>query len=151
MKHDNSDSLSNNSIIVKDIGALTSECIFLYKCMFGRPPSGQFMQHYLDAHCARPELCSSSYLENATLQKLQAKNLNAVCIEPWLRRINQNHPLTAKLLLITYIAECDSRHPEFNRNTKGCLLGKCQLLLELVRGAVQLFYGYILVKLYGLH
>lgn len=134
-----------------DLAALRAECTFFYRCMFGRDPTDRFIQYYLDVHTSRSELCTPEFLNNQSVKVIKHKKLNAVHIEPWLRKPGKNHPLSAKLLVITYVAECDATHSEFSRSATGIVLGKFHLFFRLVVAAFQLMHGYILVKRYGLH
>jgi hypothetical protein len=96
------------------------------------------------AHADIPDLGTIDERELRTVQIIVAHRLDAVGIEPLLRGKGRRHALSAKLLLLAYLAECDARHPEFMRcATNGpkalVSMGSAALMavFRLLRGHVQ--------------
>ncbi len=130
---------------------LREECNHFYRCFFGRLPTTQFVNQYLVAHSAIDGLLNPACLHDKSIELILLHKLHAVNIEPWLRTANPRHPLTTKLLLIAYIAECDGSHPVFTRKSSGKLIGKLILLWDSIKSGVNLLHGFVAVKIYGLH
>ena len=130
---------------------LRAECKYLYRCFFGRSPTIEFVNQYLAAHAVIDGLLNSSCLYDKSIELILLHKLHAIHIEPWLRVASPRHPLTTKLLLIAYIAECDGKHLEFTRQSSGKLIGKFRMLWDLIKCGVNLLHGFFVVKIYGLH
>lgn len=130
--------------------ALTDEVRFLHRQMFRRAPTLPFVEGYIRAHAEILDLASETDQQRRTLQIIIAKRLRAVGIEPWLRTRRRRHPLSAKLLLIAYLAECDADHSEFARRSHGRGLGLIRMVSGGMIGSAELLVGRIQKAWYGL-
>ncbi len=123
---------------------LCTEARYLHCCLFNRYPTDNFIDAYIRAHTDISDLRAIDARQLRTVSLIVVCNLDAVGIEPWLRIKVKRHALSAKLLLIAYLAECDVRHPEFVRhNPSGRLalvsMGSAVLIaiFRLLRGRIQ--------------
>lgn len=124
--------------------ALRLEVEYLHRQMFYREAPQVLIDGYLRAHSEIAELHCGSAQELRTLEVARTNGLDALGIEPWLRRPNHRHPLTIKLLLLSYLAECDALHPEFAHGWPGAgrlfipMAGLgIMALVRLVHGGIQ--------------
>jgi hypothetical protein len=108
---------------------LRSEALHLHRQIFRREPTAFLVDCYLRAHAEIPELNLTDDAHQRAMSVIVGRQLDAAGIEPWLRGGPKRHPLSAKLLLIAYLAECDACHPEFSRHARG----KGNALLRMVR------------------
>jgi hypothetical protein len=126
------------------------EAEYLYHSLFSRKAPDSVIRLYTEAHIDLPELRFEGIKESRQLDTLEvvlSKKLNAVAIEPWLRKGNLRHPLSAKLLLLAYIAESGGQHQEFSRNLNS---GWLDLIKTGSSSMFQLLYGLYLKRRYGL-
>jgi hypothetical protein len=130
---------------------LWEEAKYLHICMFRRHPSNVIFEAYIRAHAEIPDLCVFDERQLKTVRAVVVQCMDAVGIEPWLRGKRVRHALSAKMLLLAYLAECDSCHPEFSRRASvgrmavvnmGCAALKAGLCL--LRGRIQkAWYGLV--------
>jgi hypothetical protein len=79
------------------------------------------------------------------------KHLDALGIEPWLRRGSATrHLLSRKLLLIAYLAECDAEHLEFRLEIRGRLRSLVHLCCGALWAGWHLLKGRLQKALHGL-
>ena len=123
---------------------LYEEAKYLHISMFGRYPSNNIFDYYVRAHAEILDLRVFDARQLKTVEAVVAHRLDAVGIEPWLRRKKIRHALSAKMLLIAYLAECDASHPEFSRcasNGRMALINMGCFVLNagfgLLRGRIQ--------------
>lgn len=102
-----------------ELAGLRQEAEYLHRCLFRREASPPLVDGYLRAHAAMPELRAGCVEQMLTVRIIVVKRLDAVSIEPWLRGGRSRHALSAKLLLVAYLAECDGHHREFSRRSGG--------------------------------
>ncbi|QNN57996.1 hypothetical protein H9K76_03730 [Diaphorobacter ruginosibacter] len=127
---------------------LESEAKHLHRCLFRKSISSAFIKAYEEAHKRLPDLQNISVDESRTLHIISTRQLNAVAIEPWLRgKKQQRHALSAKLLLVSYIAECDGKHPGYSRQRQ---FGRGIWIFLLFSGFFGLLYGLYLKVRHGL-
>lgn len=126
---------------------LRDEVVYLHQSLFGRNADAALVTAYLQTHEALPELNQAPAQQKRTIEIIMARQLDVAAIEPWLRRKEKRHLLTAKLLLIAYIAECDGRHHEFDRRQRK---GKIAMLRSLLIGGLLLLKGHYQKMRYGL-
>lgn len=129
---------------------LERECRHLYSCFFKRYPPDKLVEEYVRAHMELVALRDYPAEDAVTIGKILDKRLNAVAIEPWLRRKGNRHALTRKLLLIAYLAESGGAHEEFCRTPAGRIRGWATLLLGGAKGAADLVAGFAEKTFYGL-
>lgn len=132
------------------IPELRQEAECLHRCLFGREASPELVENYLRAHDAMPELHDAPSAQLNTMRTIIIRRLDAVSVEPWLRNGNTRHILSRKLLLISYLAECDAKHPEYMSHSDGFMQGWLKLLLAGLHAGVGLARGRYLKARYGL-
>lgn len=123
------------------------EAQHFYGCLFGGQAPDSLISHYLNAHTSLDGLGNIPCRQQQTLNTIVNKKLDAAAIEPWLRGGNRRHALSAKLLLIAYLAEC-SNDKLFPRNIPAKGLGS--LMWTAMRGGISLIRGRYLKIRYGL-
>jgi len=136
-----SENLSSSGEASLDLG---SEVEYLYHLLFKRAPSNSIIENYLRIHEEFLDLRSADPQELRTVHLVVAKKLDATGIEPWLRCGQKRHLLSAKLLLLNYLAECAGNCPEFERRTSGRFFALFRLILSgsvavlrMLRGGIQ--------------
>jgi hypothetical protein len=95
---------------------LRREAEYLHRALFGYASSTATSDYYVRAHSALSALSQASETERALVQCVVDRGLDAMGIESWLRGGGKRHLLSAKLLLLAYIGECDAGHAEFSRS-----------------------------------
>lgn len=93
---------------------LRNEIIFLFHVMFKRTPCDIIITSYINANQDLHLFCTKEQYQS--IEKICALKLNAVGIEPWLRTKADRHPLSSKLLLISYLEECTNAHGFQNKH-----------------------------------
>ena len=126
---------------------LRQEAEHLHRCLFRREALPPFVASYFRVHAILPELRTFSPEQLRTVNIIVAARLDAVSIEPWLRRCRKRHALTSKLLLVAYLAECDGQHASFSRRDVG---GYFTLFLAGLRGGIGLLHGRFQKAWHGL-
>ncbi|MDD2768532.1 MAG: hypothetical protein PHT19_07340 [Methylococcus sp.] len=126
---------------------LRQEAEHFYCCLFGSEAPPALIMHYLAVHQCLTELSEVSVEHSRTLRIIIGRRLNAAAIEPWLRRKGRRHALTAKLLLVVYLAECGSGHIGFSRHVR---VERGALIFAALRGLAGLCHGYYLRRYHGL-
>ena len=136
--------------MLNDICYLTHEVQVLHSQCFGRAAPQELIKAYVKFHIESPKLVEATNEEIQTLVTVINKELDAFGIEPWLRGGPTRHLLSRKLLLISYLAECDAAHLESSQLLKGrwCIL--VQLFCNSVNGIGLLLKGRFQKALYGL-
>ena len=94
---------------------LREEARYLHRSMFRRSSPDDLVETYVRAHAEIPDLRAIEERQRRTVQFIVGRGLDAVSIEPWLRGKGMRHALSVKILLLAYLAECDTRHLEFIR------------------------------------
>ena len=118
--------------------------------MFGRECASSIGEYYVRAHFEMFELRDAPDIQFSTVRAIVNKKLNAVLIEPWLRGGMRRHILSRKLLLISYLAECDADHPEYLNFRGRNFLTMINFMLTGVRALLGLAYGWSVKSWYGL-
>ena len=121
--------------------ALEREARYLHQALFGRLPPPSLVALYVAAHLERADLFDAPQREMHTLARIVSLGLDATGIEVRLRRPGRRHLLSRKLLLVSYIAECDGLHPEPRRVPRGMPAAHAVLLASAVRAAVSILRG----------
>lgn len=129
---------------------LMQEAQFLHRGFFKRGASVQFVDAYCRAHRDLPDLQAFSAAELATVQTIVERKLNALAIEPWLRRPGKRHALSAKLLLVAYLAESDASHAEFSREIRPVRCILCRFVAACLAAGGQLVWGRVMRARHGL-
>lgn len=129
---------------------LTREVEVLHRQFFQRDAPHEFIEGYLRIHAELPDMARASDSELRTVKIIIKKELDALGIEPWLRSGPERHLLTRKLLLIAYLAECDSAHPEFRQEVRGRVRSLAQLCRSTALAATHLLRGRLQKALYEL-
>lgn len=127
---------------------LKSEVGHLFACLFGEASQLQLVERYICAHKNIMELRDFPDVELRTVRIIVNKRLNAAMIEPWLRRKNRRrHAVSAKLLLLVYLAECgDESSGALRRGAQG----RFQVVFAATRGVLGLLGGFYLKLRHGL-
>ena len=130
---------------------LCIEARYLHVRLFRQCSSDSILSAYVSAHAEIPDLHAIDEHELRTVRIIVAHRLDAVGIEPWLRRKRTRHALSAKILLLAYLAECDACHLEFSRSVydgrmafakMGCAV--LSSIYPLLRGRLQkVWYGLV--------
>lgn len=129
---------------------LEHEVNYFHCCLFGYPAPARLVNLYVDFNEEHFDRVSANSSDTRTVEIIIAKRLDAVGIEKWLRRKGLRHLLSRKLMLIMYLAECDSAHPDFRVCISGPFYG-CIVVVRALSAAVrQLFVGRIQIALYAL-
>lgn len=134
----------------KSDNALLDEVKYLHQCMFRREPSDKLASAYLAAHLVISDLENADPRQVKTVNTIVNLGLNPNGIEPWLREKRKRHLLSAKMLLIAYLAECDTNHPEFARNAGSKHLAFFIMAGSVLKAVGSLLTGYVQKKRYGL-
>lgn len=129
---------------------LEREACHFHFCFFHRSPSESLKKNYILAHAEFPDLQNPPENQLKSVHLIIEKKLNALGIEPWLRKKKNRHILTSKILLISYLAECDASHQEFCRQSSGRLYSWIDMALSGLEGILNLLHGYIQKTRYGL-
>jgi hypothetical protein len=136
--------------MLNDICHLTHEVQVLHSQCFGRAAPQELIKAYVKFHIESPKLVEATNEEIQTLVTVINKELDAFGIEPWLRGGPTRHLLSRKLLLISYLAECDAAHLESSQLLKGRWRILVQLFCNSVNGIGYLLKGRFQKALYGL-
>lgn len=129
---------------------LTREAEVLHRQFFRRDVPQGFIDEYLKAHAELADMAQVSDSELRTVNIVIEKELDALGIEPWLRTGSKRHLLTRKLLLISYLAECDATHLELRQEIIGRVRSITRLCISGVWGIIRLINGRIQKAFYGL-
>jgi len=130
---------------------LEVEADFLHRSLFGSKAPEKLIGLYVLAHCELNDLTQTDADEIIAVSKVVHNGLDALGIEPWLRSKKQRHLLSRKLLLISYLAECDSEHPGFRTPaTNGPIIGSLNLVIVVVKGMLRMIRGLIHKRVYGI-
>ena len=123
---------------------LCAEARYLHHRLFGRDPSDNLVDAYVRAHTEIPELYAADARQLSSVNFIVSRGLDAVGIEPWFRGKARRHALSAKLLLLCFLAECGASHPEFTRRAASDRMALARIsnttltaILRLLRGRVQ--------------
>lgn len=123
---------------------LKTEAQHLYRCLFGGDTASALIENYQNAHGCLKELADLPAEQLNTVRTIVEKGLDATSIEPWLRRMDRRHALSAKLLLVAYLAECSGRSYKSCRYVR---LGRFTMLFAMLRSIVDLLRGrYLKVR-----
>lgn len=136
--------------MLTDICRLTHEVQVLHLQFFGAAAPQEFIKAYVKFHIDSPKLVQATNEEIQTVVTVINKELNAFGIEPWLRGGPTRHLLSRKLLLISYLAECDAAHLESSQLLKGRWAILVQLFRNSLNGIGLLLKGRFQMALYGL-
>lgn len=133
-----------------DMQVLRREADYLHRALFGREPMAMTVEHYVRAHSTLSALAQASVAEQSLVQSVLDRRLDALGVEPWLRGRGRRHLLTAKLLLLTYLGECDGNHPEFARSGTSIRSPWRAFLNTSLYASYRLMRGYLQLLRYGL-
>lgn len=131
-------------------GSMFEEVKYLHYQLFRRLPESNIIDYYIRAHTEIQELSKLNEQELQTVQFIVTHGLDAVGIEPWLRNKRLRHALSVKLLLLTYLAECDTKHSEFCRNNPSKKAAILQMGCAVFFAALRLIRGFTQKVRYGL-
>lgn len=126
------------------------EAKYLHYQLFRRLPESNIVDYYLRAHTEMLELSKFNEQELQTVEFIVTRGLDAVGIEPWLRNKKSRHALSVKLLLLTYLAECDTKHSEFCRDSPNKNTAILQMGYTVFLAALRLIRGFTQKARYGL-
>lgn len=124
---------------------------YLHRELFRTDPPPELVSNYLRVHAEIPAFRLFEEGELRTVRTVVERRLDAVGIELWLRtRQNRRHALSAKLLLLSYLAECDARHNEFSRRSSGLCRAIARMCLAIITAAGSGLRGRFQIAWYGL-
>jgi hypothetical protein len=129
---------------------LCEEARYLHISLFRRYPSNVISDAYVSAHAEIPDLCVFDERQIKTVHAVVVHRLDAVGIEPWLRGKRVRHALSAKMLLLVYLAECDACHPEFSRCASTGRMALLNIGCAALKAGLCLLRGRIHKAWYGL-
>jgi len=129
---------------------LEQEANYFHYCLFRCPAPERLINLYVQFNGEHSQNSRFDLNETRTIATIVRMRLDAVGIEHWLRRQGLRHLLSRKLLLIMYIAECDSMHPDFRVCVSGAVCGYMAVVSALVTGVKHLVVGRIQIALYAL-
>lgn len=129
---------------------LCKEVRYLHGRMFRSCPAANFVDAYVHAHIEIFDLRALDARQLRTVNMIVAHRLDAVAIEPWLRGKGIRHALSTKLLLLAYLAECDTRHLEFMRGTSDGRIALVSMGRATFMATFRLICGYVQKAWYGL-
>lgn len=130
--------------------AMKQEVCYLHRCLFHRDPSSEIIDRYFRAHEEIKELRTAPPLQLGTVSIVVARQLDAMGIEPWLRGGTKRHILSAKLLLLSYLAESDASHSEFVRCSGGFARALTSMVFIMTSALFRLIHGRLQKTWYGL-
>ena len=130
--------------------SLEHEVNYLHCCLFGSPAPARLVNLYVNFNKEHFDIANVNFSDAHTVKTIIRMRLDAVGIELWLRRNGLRHLLSRKLMLIMYLAECDSAHPEFRVCASGPLLGYLAVVRALSKAVRHLFVGRLQIALYAL-
>lgn len=130
--------------------SLCKEARYLHGRMFRSCPAANIVDAYVHAHTEIRDLRTLDERQLRTVQIIVAHHLDAVGIEPWLRDKGIRHALSTKLLLLAYLAECDTRHLEFMRGTSDGRIALVRMGRTTLMAIFRLICGYVQKAWYGL-
>lgn len=126
---------------------LEREAKQFYLFLFGLTPTAELVAHYVQAHDCIPEFHDAPVEQQATIGLIVKNNIDATAVEPWLRRKERRHLLSAKLLLLVYLFECSGVCSGFSQHRHA---GRSVLLVGSMAGGWKLVKGLYLKVRYGL-
>lgn len=126
---------------------LEREARQFYRFLFGLPPTAELVAHYVKAHDCLPEFHDAPVEQQATVGIIVKNNIDATAIEPWLRRKERRHLLSAKLLLLVYLFECSGVCSGYSQHSHA---SRSVLLVGSMAGVWKLVKGLYLKVRYGL-
>lgn len=129
---------------------LTREVAYLYSAMFARAVPEELLRGYLRAHSQMSDLGELPPAELNTVRIIVERRLDALGIEPWVRKRKTRHALSAKLLLVCYLAECGGRHQGLVPAYRGRLVGWWTIVAASFRAVTRMLRGRVQMGRYGL-
>lgn len=129
---------------------LLKEARYLHRRMFNRYPADKLVDAYVRAHTEIDELHAVNPKQLKTVHTIIDRGLEPGGIEPWLRGNGIRHVLSAKMLLIAYLAECDACHPEFARHATDGRMALVHMSRTTLGAVFRLFHGYVQKAWHGL-
>jgi len=134
-----------------EINTLTTEAKYLYFHFFQRIASNQFVKLYIKAHMESEWLMDLPQSELAQVRTILDKKLDAVAIEPWLRKSIRLHALSSKLLLVSYLSECDTMNQEYSRKYLSGSLSILKIITLSIKSFFRLMRGFLQKFFYGIN
>jgi hypothetical protein len=123
---------------------LCDEGKYLYFHLFHRHPPNNLVDAYIRAHAEIKDLRTVDPRQKETVDIIVDQGLDPIIVEPWLRGKKTRHLLSAKMLLIAYLAECDiHHHPEFSRSARSSKMTLGSIGLATIAAGIRLIRGYI--------
>lgn len=129
---------------------LVGEARYFYRQLIGGEPSSLIICNYVRAHEEIAELRVIDAVQRRTVDLILASRLDAMGIEPWLRRGRVPHALGIKLRLLTYLGECGANHPKFKRQSVGFLEACTNMGFSIILALFSLLRGYLQKLRHGL-
>lgn len=133
-----------------DQDSISREVVYLHACLFGLPPNERLILEYCRAHHEISDLRGFDSAQVRSVELIVEMSLDAVGIEPWLRRSGRRHPLTSKLLLLSYLKECLGDGREYDRNFTRESFVYLRIAFQLILAFARLTRGLYQKKRYGL-
>ena len=137
-------------IVIKEQSDLIHEVEVLHRQFFRCDAPHELIDNYLRVHAELPDMLRANDIELHTVRIIIEKQLDALGIEPWLRSGSSRHLLTRKLLLISFLAECDADHPESRREVDGRAHSFIKLFNGGMSSGIHLLRGRFQKAIYGL-
>lgn len=129
---------------------LIEEVRYFHQLMFRYYPNEKLIDAYCRVHSDMDLLQNFNNRQLETLSIILSNQLDATSIEPWLRSKKIRHPLSTKLMLISYLSECDATHLSLFRalpdGHNALIKMPCLILIS----GFRLILGYFQKVRYGL-
>ena len=126
---------------------LIREVDLFFPLLFDNLPTSQITECYIKIHESLEEFKYAPLEQRRTLKIIVGKKMNAVAIEPWLRRNERRHLLSAKLLLLVYLFECTYAQGCYPKHMSA---RRRVLIVSVITGAYRLLCGIFIKWRYGM-
>ncbi len=134
---------------LQSVDDLVSEANSFHQAMFGRLASKNFTQYYVRANQECPTL-NANQMEIDEICTLIRAGANITNIESALRDRKKRHPLVKKMILISYLSECDGAHIESFRPSNRRFQFWLTLPFWGLRALFRKFLGKLSLERYGI-
>jgi len=133
-----------------DSDALMAEASHIHGSLFGTDAPASLLADYARAHHECREFAGSTKAERRSVDIVLDKRLDVAAIGRLLTSGADRHLLTRKLLLVSYLAECDGKHPDFRREVRGWLPSMMQAMVVGAFGIVRMVRAKIQIAVHGI-
>jgi hypothetical protein len=129
---------------------LLEELRYLYALIFHRCPTNKILESYVRAHAEIVDFRDADKSQLKTVRIIVINRLDAIGIEPFFRGREIRHILSAKMLLLAYLAECEGTHSEFSHDNSCGHMALVSIFYAVIEATIHVMRGCIQKALYGL-